>query len=180
MITGIHGLFYTSQAAELRAFLRDKLGLPSTDIGDGWLIFDFANGDLGVHPTGDGEAQSGTHNISFFTNDLEATVEELKGRGVEIDGDIADHGYGFVTHIVMPGGLRIQIYQPKYTKGGTSSPKAEKKGKKGKAKKAKAKQAKAEAPKPKKAKPKKKAKDKKSKPKKSKGDRPKGKKKKRK
>ena len=164
MITGIHGLFYTSQAAELRAFLRDKLGLPSTDIGDGWLIFDFANGDLGVHPTGDGEVQSGTHDISFFTNDLEATVEELKGRGVEIDGDIADHGYGFVTHIVMPGGLRIQIYQPKYAKSGTSQPKAEKKGKK-----AKAKQAKAAAPKPKKAKPEKKAKEKKSKAKKSKG-----------
>jgi hypothetical protein len=39
MIKEVHTLFYTSQAAELRAFLRHTLGLPLTDAGDGWLIF---------------------------------------------------------------------------------------------------------------------------------------------
>jgi predicted enzyme related to lactoylglutathione lyase len=116
MIKGIHGLFYTSKPDELRAFLRDKLKLPFTDTGGGWLIFDFREGDLGVHPTeGDG-AGSGKHDISFFTDDLKGTVAELKGRGVAFDDEIADHGYGFVTHLTMPGGVRVQLYQPKYQK----------------------------------------------------------------
>jgi hypothetical protein len=40
MIKGIHGLFYSSEPEALRAFIRDKLGLPFTDAGGGWLIFD--------------------------------------------------------------------------------------------------------------------------------------------
>lgn len=39
MITGVHTMFYTSEPEALRAFLRDTLGLPHTDVGGGWLIF---------------------------------------------------------------------------------------------------------------------------------------------
>jgi hypothetical protein len=35
MIRGMHGMFYSSQAEALRAFLRDKLGLHGTDVGGG-------------------------------------------------------------------------------------------------------------------------------------------------
>lgn len=117
MIRGIHGMFYSNKDKELRAFLRDKLGLPATDIGGGWLIFDFELGDLGVHPIDHG-GESGQHDISFFTDDLEGTVADLKKKGVKLDDEIADHGYGFVTHLTMPGGVRVQIYQPKYPKQG--------------------------------------------------------------
>ncbi len=116
MIKGIHGMFYSSKAAELRAFLKDKLQLPFTDTGGGWLIFDFPAGDLGVHPTDGDESSSGTHDISFFTDDVKGTVKELEARGVKFDDAIADHGYGFVTHFTMPGGVRVQLYEPKYTK----------------------------------------------------------------
>jgi predicted enzyme related to lactoylglutathione lyase len=118
MITGIHGLFYSSQPTELRAFIRDKLRLPCTDTGEGWLIFDFRDGDLGVHPTtaDGGEALSGQHDISFFTDDIAETVAELTARGVTFDDGIADYGYGLVTHLTMPGGVRVQLYQPKYQK----------------------------------------------------------------
>jgi len=123
MIKGIHGLFYSSEPEALRAFLRDKLRLPFSDVGGGWLIFDFKEGDLGVHPTeGTDGAPSGHHDISFFTDDLETTVAELERRGVRFDEPIADHGYGLVTHLTMPGGVRVQLYQPKYQKkrAGTS------------------------------------------------------------
>ena len=116
MIRGIHGLFYSSKPEELRAFIRDKLRLPFADVGDGWLIFDFAEGDLGVHPTETGGAISGQHDISFFTDDIETTVAELKGRGVIFDHDVEDRGYGLVTHLTMPGGVRVQLYEPKYQK----------------------------------------------------------------
>jgi hypothetical protein len=35
---------------------------------------------------------------------------------VIFDQDIEDHGYGLVTHLTMPGGVRVQLYEPKYQK----------------------------------------------------------------
>lgn len=35
MIKGMHGLFYTPNAEEVRAFIRDKLSLGHYDIGEG-------------------------------------------------------------------------------------------------------------------------------------------------
>lgn len=109
-------MFYSSQAEELRAFLRDKLGFPATDVGEGWLIFDLPEADMGVHPTEEGGAPSGTPDISFYCDDIEATVRELKSRGVEFTGGIEDMGYGLVTHFKAPGGLELQLYQPRYSK----------------------------------------------------------------
>jgi hypothetical protein len=123
MIKGLHGMFYSSQPEALRAFIRDKLKLPATDTGGGWLIFDLPSGDLGVHPAGmEGESNSGQHDISFFTDDIHATVSDLKGRGVTFDDEIRDQGYGLATHLTMPGGVRAQLYQPKYRKQPVPAP----------------------------------------------------------
>ncbi len=117
MIKGVHTMFYSSQAEELRAFLRDKLGLSGHDVGDGWLIFDLPEADMGCHPDEDREGKrSGTHNISFYCDDIEGTVAELKGRGVEFTGEIVDEGYGLVTFFKVPGGFEVQLYEPRYSK----------------------------------------------------------------
>jgi catechol 2,3-dioxygenase-like lactoylglutathione lyase family enzyme len=116
MIRGMHAMFYSSNAAELRAFLRDKLGLAGTDVGDGWLIFDAPEADLGVHPTDGGNPPSGTADISFYCDDIAQTVEEMKAKGVEFTQDVEDHGYGLVTHFKVPGDFVVQLYQPKYGK----------------------------------------------------------------
>lgn len=116
MIRGMHAMFYSSQAAELRAFLRDKLGLHATDVGDGWLIFDAPTADLGVYPTEGSGPRSGTADISFFCDDIEGTVAALRARGVEFTQAVEDHGYGLVTYFRVPGDFRVQLYQPKYGK----------------------------------------------------------------
>jgi hypothetical protein len=116
MIKGIHGLFYSSKPEETRVFIRDKLKLPFSDVGDGWLIYDFQEGDLGVHPTEGGKTKTGFHEISFYTDNLENTVAELKERGVEFDTEIEDAGFGFTIHLTMPGDIKVMLYQPKYTK----------------------------------------------------------------
>ncbi len=117
MIKGMHAMFYSSRADELRAFLRDKLGLEGTDVGDGWLIFDAPEADLGVHPTDDADgAPSGTADISFYCDDIAETVRELASRGVEFTQGVEDHGYGLVTYFRVPGGFQIQLYQPAYAK----------------------------------------------------------------
>lgn len=116
MIRGVHTMFYSSKPEELRAFLRDKLGFSSTDVGGGWLIFDLPEADMGVHPAEGGEMPSGTPDISFYCDDIEATVRELKARGVEFTDEVRDMGYGLVTHLEVPGDFAIQLYQPKYSK----------------------------------------------------------------
>ncbi len=119
MIKGIHTMFYTSEPEALRAFLRDKLEFPHTDLGDGWLIFDLPEADMGCHPadeTGEHGKSTGTHDISFYCDDVEKTAAELKSRGVAFLDDIHDAGYGLATNFMMPGGVRSQLYQPHYQK----------------------------------------------------------------
>ena len=116
MIRGMHALVYSSEAAALRLFLRDKLGLSGTDIGEGWIIFDAPEADLGVHPIEDGGPPSGTAQLSFYCDDIEQTAGELRRKGVEFTQAIEDHGYGLVTYFKVPGGFSIQLYQPRYSK----------------------------------------------------------------
>ena len=117
MIKGMHAMFYTTQAAELRAFFRDKLGLSCFDSGGGWLIFDMPAAEIGMHPT-DGNPPSGHRDVSFYCDDVAATRSELEARGVEFTDDVHDEGYGLVTHFAVPGGFAVKLYQPAYTSGG--------------------------------------------------------------
>jgi catechol 2,3-dioxygenase-like lactoylglutathione lyase family enzyme len=120
MIRGIHGLFYSTNPDETRAFFRDKVKLPGTDVGGGWWIFDVSEGDLGVHPVEDPK-DAGNHDVSFYCDDIQGTVAELRSRGVEFTQDVEDHGYGLVTHFRAPGGITVQLYQPRYSKGGAGA-----------------------------------------------------------
>jgi len=114
-IQGMHALFYADQADELRLFLRDKLGLPARDVGGGWLINDFTTADMGVHPTDfPGAPPSGTTEVSFFCDDIEATMAELSGRGVAFEGPAQDQGFGIVAYFQMPAVGRVTLYQRKY------------------------------------------------------------------
>lgn len=92
MIKGVQAMFYSSEPEVLRAFLRDKLGFDSfTDVGHGWLIFNLPVAAMGVHPAdpSGGHGQSpGIHDISFYCDDIQATVAELTGRGVVFDGEV--------------------------------------------------------------------------------------------
>jgi predicted enzyme related to lactoylglutathione lyase len=115
MIRGIHGLLYSSDPDATRAFFRDAFRLPGSDVGGGWWIFDFPEGDLGIHPTEDA-GEVGTHDISFYCDDIEGTMDELRSRGVEFTSGPEARGYGRVTHFTAPGGIKIQLYEPRYTK----------------------------------------------------------------
>ena len=122
MIRGVHTMFYTSDAEATRAFLRDKLRFPFTDVGGGWLIFDLPEADMGCHPVDANTANghptppAGTQAISFYCDQIGQTVAELKSRGVEFTRPITDAGYGLVTAFRMPGGVEVDLYQPHYTK----------------------------------------------------------------
>jgi len=58
MIKGVHTMFYSSEVEELRRYIKEKLGLPGTDVGGGWLIFDLPEADMGCHPATDTEGSA--------------------------------------------------------------------------------------------------------------------------
>ena len=111
MIHGMHAIVYTPQAAELRAFIRDKLGFPFADVGDGWLIFDVPQAELACHP-----CERVYHEVSFTCDDIHATVAELRERGVEFTSEIAEQDWGFTAMFRAPGAGELLLNQPKYQK----------------------------------------------------------------
>ena len=112
MINGAHTIFYAADAEAARAFFRDVLGLPHIDAGDGWLIFKSPPAELAVHPAGGPD--SGNAEFYLMCDDLPATVEELRAKGVEFTGGITQAGWGLLTTLVVPGAGEIGLYQPRH------------------------------------------------------------------
>lgn len=110
MITGMHAIVYAEDAAATRAFLRDVLGLPHVDAGNGWLIFRTPPAELGVHPAE--PAASGRHELYLMCDDVGATVAELTAKGVEFTSPVSDAGFGLLTTLRIPGGGELGLYQP--------------------------------------------------------------------
>jgi catechol 2,3-dioxygenase-like lactoylglutathione lyase family enzyme len=104
----MHALLYSTDPAADRAFLRDVLGFPYVDDGDGWLIFKAPPAEVGVHPT-DGEPK---HYVAFMVDDITETVSDLSAQGVTITREPKEQGYGIVAMIALPSGAEVEIYQP--------------------------------------------------------------------
>lgn len=114
-ITGAHMLVYTSEPDACRAILRDVFGWRHVDAGNGWLIFALPPAELGVHPGEGPSYDSGVRNqISFMCDDINATIEELRGKGVEVRGEPEDEGWGVTTTLVLPGSLELMLYEPRH------------------------------------------------------------------
>ena len=113
MIAAAHVLIYADDAEATRVFFRDVLGWKNVDAEDGWLIFALPPAELGVHPA-DERRPSGTHAFFLMCHDIEETVVELGAKGAEFTMPITDAGFGLITHMVVPGGGEIGLYQPKH------------------------------------------------------------------
>ena len=116
MITGAHSIIFTPEAEKAREFFRDVLGFSSVDAGGGWLIFALPPGELGLHPIDEG----GHHELYLMCDDIEATVEDLKRKGVEFTQPTSDQGFGLMTTMRIPGG-ELSLYEPRHptaTRGG--------------------------------------------------------------
>ena len=116
MITGSHVIVYSTAADEDRAFLRDKLGLAAVDGGGGWLIFALPPAEAAIHPAESVPRGESGDLCEFYLlcDDVNATIAELRGRGVETSGEVSDQGWGLLTSIVLPSGGRIGMYEPRH------------------------------------------------------------------
>jgi catechol 2,3-dioxygenase-like lactoylglutathione lyase family enzyme len=114
-IIGAHVLLYTPEPEALRATLRDVFGWSHVDAGDGWLIFALPPAELGVHPAEGPSYEAGTrHQLSLMCDDIGSTVRELRSKGLEVEGEPEDEGWGITTTIVLPGGVQVLLYEPRH------------------------------------------------------------------
>jgi hypothetical protein len=109
VITGVHAIVFSPEAAKVRAFFADVLSLPSADAGDGWLIFALPPAELAVHP-----ADGSRHELYLMCDDIHATLADLGSKGVEVAREISDQGWGLLAAIRLPDGTEFPIYQPKH------------------------------------------------------------------
>jgi hypothetical protein len=47
-------------------------------------------------------------------DDISATVGELADKGIEVQGEPQDEGWGITTMIALPGGVELMLYQPRH------------------------------------------------------------------
>jgi hypothetical protein len=106
-ITGVHALLYTSEPEALRSVLSDVLGWDSVDAGGGWLIFALPPAEVAVHP-----ADVPRHEFALLCDDLDATVAELRAKGIAFRGDRTTQRWGHTITMVLPGDLDVLLYQP--------------------------------------------------------------------
>jgi hypothetical protein len=111
MIVGAHSIIYSTNPEADRAFLRDVLRFPNVDVGHGWLIFGLPPAEVAVHPAEEGEM----HELYLMCDDVEAFVAEMNSRGV-VCGPIHNQPWGALTHIALPSGGKLGVYQPRHAR----------------------------------------------------------------
>jgi hypothetical protein len=109
MIFGAHVIVSSKDAAADRTFLREVVGLSSVDAGHGWLIFALPPAEVAVHPA----EETGGHELYFMCDDLKAEVSALGKKGVHCS-EVQEARWGSITHIRLPGGGALGLYQPKH------------------------------------------------------------------
>ncbi|MEA2704041.1 MAG: hypothetical protein QOD63_1986 [Actinomycetota bacterium] len=109
-ITGAHVLLYSSEPDALRSVMADVFDWTHVDAGGGWMIFALPPAEIAVHP---GEAPS--HQLTLMCDDLDATLADLRAKGIEVKGEPEDAGWGITSILVLPGGVEVMIYQPRHT-----------------------------------------------------------------
>jgi hypothetical protein len=111
MIIGAHSVIFSTNPDADRAFLRDVLQLTHVDVGHGWLIFGLPPSEVAVHPS---EANS-VHEFYLMCDDVEAFVVEMKKHDIVCE-PVKDEGWGLLTHITLPGGGKLGVYQPRHAR----------------------------------------------------------------
>jgi predicted enzyme related to lactoylglutathione lyase len=92
-------------------FYRDKLDLEVIDHDGDWSEVTAGDQRIGLNagesPAGDGGAV-----IAFAVDDIEATVDALKDKGVEFAGELSEHPWGRIAPFKDPDGNDLQVYAP--------------------------------------------------------------------
>ena len=111
MINGAHVIIYSTDAEKDKAFFRDVLNFGHVDAGHGWLIFKLPPGELAVHPADTGDK----HELYLMCDDLKTEIARLTEAGVPCEAP-SEQRWGMLTHLMLPGGGRLGLYQPRHAR----------------------------------------------------------------
>ena len=111
MIIGAHAIIYSKDADADRAFLRDVLKLTHVDVGHGWLIFGLPPSEVAVHP----DEENDTHELYLMVDDVEKFIATMKEHNIACS-DVQNQGWGMLTHLTLPGGGKLGVYQPRHAR----------------------------------------------------------------
>src|ERR1700722_17235862 len=117
MIFGAHVIVYSKDAMADRTFLQEVFGFSSVDAGHGWLVFALPPAEMAVHPA----EENGRHELYFMCDDLQAEIAVLGEKGVHCSA-VQEARWGSITHIPLPGGGEVGLYQPKHPVAITLAP----------------------------------------------------------
>ena len=110
-ITGAHAIIYSTDAEADRALLKEVFEFKHVDVGGGWLIFALPPAEVAVHPS----EENDVHELYLMTDDVEGFVKEMKQRHVACE-PVDDQGWGLLTHVTLPGGGTLGVYQPRHAR----------------------------------------------------------------
>jgi hypothetical protein len=108
MIHGAHVIVYSGDADADRDFFRDVLAYPFEDAGHGWLIFALPPAEIAFHP-----GKNGVHELYFMCDDVHAFVAAMNAKDVATT-PVEEQRWGSLTHLTLPGGGKVGVYQPKH------------------------------------------------------------------
>ena len=111
MIIGAHSIIYSKNPDADRALLRDVLKMPNVDVGGGWLIFGLPPSEVAVHPS----EKNDVHEFYLICENVEAFIVEMKKNGVDC-GPVHTLGWGMLTQVMLPGGGKLGVYQPRHAR----------------------------------------------------------------
>lgn len=111
MIIGAHSIIYSRRPEADRAFLGEILGLPSVDVGGGWLIFGLPPSEVAVHPS----EKNNIHEFYLICENVKKFVAAMKKKGIECAA-IQNQGWGLLTEVRLPGGGELGVYEPRHAR----------------------------------------------------------------
>jgi catechol 2,3-dioxygenase-like lactoylglutathione lyase family enzyme len=109
MINGAHVIIYSRNADADRDFCRNVLKFSFVDAHDGWLIFKLPPAEVAVHPSDENDM----HELYLMTDDLDTEIAALRKAGVGCE-EAVQQAWGRLTHIRLPGGGTLGLYQPRH------------------------------------------------------------------
>jgi hypothetical protein len=109
MIIGAHSIIYSRNPDADRALLRDVFQLPNVDVGGGWLIFGLPPAEIAVHPS----EENDRHELYLMCEDIEAFAAAMREQQIACSS-VTNEGWGMLTHIQLPGGGKLGVYQPRH------------------------------------------------------------------
>lgn len=111
MIIGAHSIIYSTDAGKDRKFLRDVLKLTSVDVGHGWLIFGLPPSEMAVHPS----SENNLHEFYLMCDDIKKFIQEMSKLKIACTAP-QDQGWGILSALTLPGGGKLNIYQPRHAR----------------------------------------------------------------